>query len=161
MVCRMGVGHGMAVDWSSGRAALHSVTAHHSTHRSTPPEYPLEPVRIPAGTACASPRGSGRPAEGFCLGRGYFMRKRVSVRFDKKRWLGAVYGVPALAGQAQFRHGSPSVASRLEGAAPCRLKPGLHALCPSFACERCGVAREPGQSGAAFASGHFATGAVR
>jgi hypothetical protein len=43
MVYRMGVGYGMAVDRSSGRAALHSVTAHHSTHLPAPPEYLSEP----------------------------------------------------------------------------------------------------------------------
>jgi hypothetical protein len=54
MVYRMGVGHGMAVGWSSGRAALHSVMAHHSTHLSTPPGYLSEPV-IPIWN-CARPR---------------------------------------------------------------------------------------------------------
>src|ERR1039458_9037980 len=40
----------------------------------------------------------------------------------------AVYGVPALAGQTQFHHGSPRISSSLQGTAPYRLKTGLHAL---------------------------------
>ena len=46
----------------------------------------------------------------------------------------AVYGVPALAGQTQFHHGSPRVSSSLQGTAPYRLKPGLHALQPASVC---------------------------
>ena len=46
----------------------------------------------------------------------------------------AVYGVPALAGQTQFHHGSPSVSSSLQGTARRRLKPGLHTLPPARVC---------------------------
>ena len=45
-----------------------------------------------------------------------------------------VYGVPALVGQTQFHHGSPSVSSRLQGTARRRLKPGLHTLPPARVC---------------------------
>src|ERR1035438_3560994 len=48
------------------------------------------------------------------------------ARLFHGRTKGTVYGVPALAGQTQFRHDSPSVSSRLYETTPCRLKPGLH-----------------------------------
>jgi len=69
------------------------------------------------------------------------MRERVSTGFDSKRGLGAVYGVPALAGTVlSLDDGSKHW--QLPGeAASDRLKPGLHTLCPPFASEICGLER--------------------
>jgi hypothetical protein len=69
------------------------------------------------------------------LQRGYFTGERVSVRFDNKRRLGAVYGVPALAGKVvSLEGGSKHLEFRAE-TAPDRLKPGLPTRCPPCACE--------------------------
>src|SRR5689334_7169815 len=54
---------------------------------------------------------------------------RYSAWFDHTPPERTVHGVPALAGQMQLRPGSLNSSSGLKGATPCRLKPGLHALC--------------------------------
>ena len=58
------------------------------------------------------------------------------ARIIHRRTKGTVYGVPALAGQTRFGHGSPSVSSRLQGTTPCRLKPGLHTPYQAHSCYR-------------------------
>jgi hypothetical protein len=67
----------------------------------------------------------------------------VNARFDNKRGLGAVYGVPALAGRVlSLEGGSKHLEIRGETASG-RLKPELHTLWPSFACECCRPADPP------------------
>src|ERR1035441_6899263 len=65
---------------------------------------------------------------------GQLLRSGTSPLPNHREAQAAVYGVPALAGQTQFHHGSPRVSSSLQGTAPYRLKPGLHALQPASVC---------------------------
>src|ERR1039458_9191751 len=60
-------------------------------------------------------------------------------RCDNKRGFAAVYGVPALAGKMLPLHGGSKLLEIHDETASDRLKPGLHTLCPSFACEICGL----------------------
>ena len=64
-----------------------------------------------------------------------FPRERVSARFDNKRGLVAGYGVPALASRILSLEGGSKHLEIQGETVSGRLKPGLHTLCPSFACE--------------------------
>src|ERR1035441_8378280 len=70
----------------------------------------------------------------------HFIRERVSTRRANQRGLAAVYGVPALAGGVRSLEGGSQHLEIHDETASDRLKPGLHTLCPSFACEICGLA---------------------
>ena len=80
-------------------------------------------ARRPRGARAAHPGRGVRPA-------------RHSKPHNSQANEGHMYGVPALAGQTRLRHGSPSVSSRFQGAAPCRLKPGLHTPHQAHVCYR-------------------------
>ena len=63
----------------------------------------------------------------------------MRARRDKKRELAAVYGVPASAGRMPSLEGGSRHLEIHDETASDRLKPGLHTLCPSFACNICGL----------------------
>src|ERR1039458_4157476 len=65
---------------------------------------------------------------------GQLLRSGTSPLPNHGETQAAVYGVPALAGQTQIHHGSPSVSSSFQGTAPGRLKPELHTLQPARVC---------------------------
>src|ERR1035437_6823463 len=76
-------------------------------------------------TAAAFPAVSTVPFSTSSDIAGYLVtgvgRLQELARIFHRRTKGTVHGVPALAGQTQFRHESPSVSSRLQGTTPCRL----------------------------------------
>ena len=117
-VSHYGTNEGYSV-WSPGFSRSDAVSSGISWCFEPPSRGSTLPAKAGTPYSAASPR---------LLPHRVITRSYVSglARIFHKATKGAGYGVPALAGQTRFGHGSPSISSRLQRAAAYRLKPGLH-----------------------------------